>query len=425
LSRHASLHSATYVDPVVPDPTTNPPLDDSFHVVVADNDVNSVPVSQHGERTNETRRNRVYFADFNRVQFFDNNNEELQQSTSINKHRRHRKHSSKKSTPVIANNHVSPPSIQHCQTLYTPYRPLSRQQQVGNELHIRKQQITASPRIYSSRITHLPDIINQTLPVENSIHEKYILQREKSFLRLPEPAVEIPINSSAEMSRESTRAGGIRLSAVQDYYDQNYKFESNDGSTGALFNSGSISSSLTGRQRPPLRAISLRQQFTSPIRLKTTGILNSQQSMTNLRRSASLKHSIPRMHSVDDENEELPNNDSFLTLENRPMTGIHSSKQLKRNYVIHFNSKSPSNGNTTMDSIESNRHFLKSNYRDTSPERFQNLLKVVRPPYITGPPHDSTIPTTTNTINGSLRLSRTNSGRGPHEFHVASNTIIV
>ena len=53
---------------------------------------------------------------------------------------------------MIANNHVSPPSIQHSQSLYTSYRPLSRQHPVERELNIRKQHLIPSPRVHSSRI---------------------------------------------------------------------------------------------------------------------------------------------------------------------------------------------------------------------------------------------------------------------------------
>lgn len=374
-----------------------------------DNDDEYSPVLQNNQQNNETRRPRVSFSEFNRVQFFEASNKNSQ-------HRRHRQRPSKKSAAVIANNHVSPPSIQHSQSLYAPYRPLSRQQTVGHELNIKKQQLIPSPRIHSSRITHLPDILNQSLPMENSVHERYILQREKTIFQFPEPAMEVPINSSAEISRESTRTGGIRPSAAQDYYDKN-----NDNELNTLHNSNSISSSLTSRQRPTLRTISLRQQFTSPIKTKTTNY----QTITNPRRSASLKHSIVRNHSMnDDDHDEIHNQNLLSNYENRPMTGISSSKHLKRNYIIHFNPKNPFNGNTTIDTAEINRHHNKSNFHENSQERFQNLLKIVRPPYITNI-HSSHHDQTTNPINGSIRSSRTNSGHGSHEYHIASNTIFV
>jgi len=411
LSHHASLLSASHLnsstnnnhdDPIVP--STMPDNDDD----------DSSPMHQNYERINEIRRPRVSFSEFNKVQFFEDSSHGSQQST----HRRHRQRSSKKSTAIIGNNHVSPPSIQHAQTLNASYRSLSRQQPVGHELNIRKQQLIPSPRAHSSRITHFPDILNQTMPIESSIHERYILQREKTLFEFPEPEVDIHINSYNELSRESTRAGGIRPSAAQDFYEQNNKYEIGDNGMNKLLNSSSISSSLTSRQRPSLRTISLRQQFHSPIKTKSTSFSSNYQTIPNPRRSASLKHTITRNHSIEDDHDEIHNH----SYENRPMTGITSSKHIKRNYVIHFNSKNPFNGNTTIDSNETNR---KSNFHETSQERFQNLLKIVRPPYITNTHtsnHDSTLQPTTNHLNGSVRSSRTHSG---HDYHRTSNTIFV
>ncbi|CAF1054333.1 unnamed protein product [Rotaria sordida] len=421
LSRHISLHSVP--NEAASDPSTNDNNNNnSLHTSMRDNDNESFPSRQHHEQTNEIRRPRVSFSEFNKIQFIEDNNEFSQQQST---NRRHRHRSLKKAAAIIGNNNVSPPSIQHSQTFYIPYRSLSRQQPIGQELNIKKQPLFPSPRAHSSRITHLPDILNQSLPVETTIHEKYVFQREKGPVRLPEQAIETPINSSTEISRESTRAGGIRSSALQDYYDQNNKLETGDSSVNSFLNSSSMFSSSSNRQRP-LRTISLRQQFHSPIKLKTTMILNNQQTIPNPRRSASLKHLTTRLHSVDDDHDEIHNNELSSTLENRPMTGLSSSKH---NYVIHFNSKNPSNGHTTMDSNEKPRHYIKSNFHDTSQERFQNILKIVRPPYITSinsSHHDLKLQANmNNNTNGSVRSSRTNSGRGSHEFHIASNTIIV
>ncbi|CAF4373197.1 unnamed protein product, partial [Rotaria sp. Silwood2] len=425
LSRHTSLYSAPNGNPIESDPSTNDNHNYALPVAMTDNDNDSSPSRQYHEQTSETRRPRVSFSEFNKVQFIEDHNECSQQQST---HRRHRHRSSKKKPAIIGNNYVSPPSIQHSQTFHTPYRPSSRQQPVGQELNIKKQLLFPSPRAHSSRITHLPDILNQSLPNETSIHEKYVLQREKGPLRFPEPAIEIPINSSAEMSRESTRAGGIRSSALQDYYDPNNKFEIVDGGGNSFLNSSSMSSSSPSRQRT-LRTISLRHQFNSPIKLKTTTISNNQQIITNPRRSASLRHLTTRFHSVDDDHDEIQNNGLLSTLENRPMTGLSSSKQSKHNYIIHFNSRNPSNGHTAMDSNEKTRHLIKSNSHDTSQERFQNVLKIVRPPYIASinsSNHDFKLQANmNNNTNGSIRSSRTNSGRGSHEFHIASNTIIV
>ncbi|CAF0976802.1 unnamed protein product [Rotaria sp. Silwood1] len=425
LSRHMSLHSAQNENPTDSDPSTNGNHNYALPVAMTDNDNDSSPSRQHHEQTNETRRPRVSFSEFNKIQFIEDNNEFSQQQST---HRRHRHRSSKKTASFIGNSYVSPPSIQHSQTLHTPYRPSSRQQPIGQELNIKKQLLFPSPRAHSSRITHFPDILNQSLPIETSIHEKYVFQREKGQLRLPEPATEIPINSSSEISRESTRAGGTRSSALHDYYDQNNKLEIGDGGFNSFLNSSSLSSSSTSRQRS-LRTISLRQQFNSPIKLKTSTISNNQQIITNSRRSASLKHLTTRLHLVDDDHDDIHNNGLSSTFENRPMTGLSSSKHLKHNYIIHFNSKNSSNGHTTIDSNEKNRHVIKSNFHESPQERFQNVLKIVRPPYvasINSSNHDLKLQANmNNNTNGSVRSSRTNSERGSHEFHIASNTIIV
>ncbi len=403
-----SHHSAPYINPTA----SNLSSQDDPSTIIEHNDNDS----SRTHRTNEIRRPRVSFSEFNKVQFFEDSNDNTQQST----HRQHHRHrSSKKSTAAVNNNQVSPPSIQHSQALYTPYRPLSRQQPVGHELNIRKQQLNPSPRVYSSRTTHLPDILNQSLSMENPNQDKYVLQREKSFFQFPEPAAEITVNSSAEISRENTRTGGTRsTAAVPDYYDQN----DSSGIT-TLLNSSSIASSFANRQRPSFRTISLRQQFTTPLKAKPIHFSNNQ--TTNSRRAASLRHGIIRNQSIDDDHDDISNQ----PLENRPMTGINnSSKHLKRNYIIHFNPKNPFNGNSTVDSNEINRSSTKSNtHESSSQERFQNVLKIVRPPYIASIQNlhaDSILHSTTNQMNGS-HSSRNTSTHESHEYHLSSNTIFV
>ena len=356
--------------------------------------------TQHSqEHGSDTRRPRVSFSDFNKVQFFEDHNEPIPQQP---RRRQHRSRTSKKSAvPINNNNPVSPPSIQHSQTLYLPYRPLSRQQPVAHELHIRKQQLIPSPRAQSSRITHLPDILNQSFPTDNPPQEKYHLQREKSFLQFPEPASELPINSSAEISRESTRAGGVR--PTLDYSDP----------INPLLNSSSFSSSLTSRQRPTLRTISLRHQFTSPLKTKSINLSSTQ---TN-RRSASLKHPNNRNSSVDDDQDEIVNHHLLSTFDHRPVTGTNYSKHVKRNYIIHFNSKGPFNGNSTHEAG-------KTNLQEISQERFQNVLKISRPPYIQNSHPDSVLQNAPP-LNGSIRSSRTTSGRGSNDYQLPSNTIFV
>jgi hypothetical protein len=275
-------------------------------------------------------------------------------------------------------------------------------------------------------MTHLPDILTQPLPVETSIYEKYILQREKPLLRIPEPATEIRINSSGEVSHESTRAAGIRpLLAVQYYNDQNYKSESVDSNITSPLSKSSTSSSLTNRQRPSLRTISLRQQFTSPIRSRTEGNPNIQQIITNPRRSTSLKPSTTRMYSNVDDLDEINNNALLSAFGHRPMTDLSSSKQLKRNYVIHFDSRNPFNGYTA---IDTNHHSSKSNIHESPQERFRSVYKIVPSPYVTninGSKHDSGLQTAIHSASGSIHSSRTNSGHGSSDYHSIPNTVLV
>ena len=422
MSRHVSTDSAHFTNPTEPDLSTNYQNSNGSPVTTTENDNDSSPSRQNHDQTTETRRPRVSFSDFDKIQFYEGNNE----STLKSRYRRHRHRTSKNSAAIIGSNYISPPSIQHTQPLNTPYRPLSRQQPIGHELSIKKQVLFPSPRIHSSRITHLPDILNQSLSIENSVHEKYVLPREKTSTRFPEPAAEIPINSSAEISRESTRAGGIRSSAV---HDSNHKLETGDGGMNSLLNSNSLSSSLTSRQRP-LRTISLRQQFNSPIvNTRISPIANNQQIITNPRRSASFKYPTSRLHSADDDQEEILNHESIPISDNRPTTGVSTSRQIRNNYLIHFNSKNSSNGHLTLNTNEKYRYLIKSNFHESSRERFHNILKIVPPPYmanINGTNNDSTLQTAMNSTNGSVRSSRTNSGnRGSHEFHIATNTIFV
>ena len=116
-----------------------------------------------------------------------------------------------------------------------------------------------------------------------------------------------------------------------------------------------------------------------------------------------MKHAIIQNHSVDEEQEDIHNQHLLSTLENRPLTGINPSKQLKRNYVIHFNSKKPLNGTAGIDSSS-----MKGNAPESSEERFRDDLKIVRPPYLTSTHHfhsDSTLQATgANHTNGSLRF---------------------
>ena len=147
LSRHTPLQSAQY--PKVNSSNNNTNQDDSKPVSVDDNPDDRLSSStQHLERPQETRRPRVVFADVNRIQFYDDDQDEFDQSTN----RRSRFRPSKRSTPLIVPNPSFAPSIQHSQSMHTPSSSLSRHGGVQQELNIKKQPLVASPRIHSSRV---------------------------------------------------------------------------------------------------------------------------------------------------------------------------------------------------------------------------------------------------------------------------------
>ncbi|CAF1281980.1 unnamed protein product [Adineta steineri] len=401
LSRHAPLHPSPNTDSTTSNGSTNNLHENLPTSTVTNNEEDSTTTHQQHEQTNETRRPRVSFSQFHKIQYFEDNTRQ----------HRHRHRSARKASAVIGNNHISPVSTQHSELSNPSYRPLSRQQLFGQETTIKKQQLTASLRGYSSRTTHLPDIINET-----PIHEKHVLQREKPLLEIPEPAAEIPINSGPDGSRESSRAGTIRPSVMQSYTDHNYKQETNDRGLKTSLSNSSITSLLGNRQRLPLHTLSLRQQFTSPTtRAKTTNVSNNHQTLTSSRRSESLKYSSTNLHSNDDNSNEINDTELLSAFGHRPMTGISSSKHIKRNYIIHFDSKNSSNEySTTNDS--------------TTPARFHNVLKFVRSPYLTSilnTNHDSNLQTTMNNANGTIRSAHINNDHGSSEFHGISNTIVV
>jgi hypothetical protein len=449
LSRHTPLQSSTFTSPAPLNLSTNI-QDDHLPIATVDNDDDSLPLPPTNEHHHEPRRPRVYFADFNKVQFIEDNNEiSPYHQTSVNStHHRHRRRASKKTSNTNGTNYISP-SIQQPQTLEISSRPLSRQlyPQIGQELSIKKQQIFNSPRVHSSRSAHLPDILNQSLPIEPSSNEnsngKYVLQREKHLLRLPKPASDTPVYSSLDISSDNTRHDNNHSSSIKDSHNHTYEPEPIESSTGMLLHvSSSISSSSTHRQRPSLRTISLRQQFISPIKLKTTNVtpittINQQQqinnSVLNARRSASLKHSTLRMHN---DNDDLHPNKPLLAFENRPMTGTGSVKKLKRSDIIHVNSKTPLVANTANDFHETSRHSHKTHPYESHPERFQNLLTIVRPPYATNSgvssnipsvlSNDSSIPTTNHIpTTGTIRSTRGTSARGTLDYHPTLNTITI
>lgn len=407
-------------------------------MVTVDNDDDSVL-----NPSIETRRPRVYFADFNKIQFIDDNNELSPQHPTLNHHphRRHRRRLTKKTSNTNGNNQISP-TIQQTQILQNFSHPLSRQP--ARELSIKKQQLLISPRVQSSRITHLPDILNQSLSIDPSSNEnsnkKYLLQREKPVNRLPKPVIEIPSALPLDISSEDTHENTNPMSPTSDAPTQIHESELADSHNNLLVhNSPSISQTSINRARPSLRTISLRQQFMTPIKSKQTSgssTINTNQypqqqlnnSLLNTRRSSSLKHSILRVH---DDNDDLhSNNGSVLATEtNRPTTSTKSVKQLKRSDVIHFNSKNPLTGHTMNDLGRSHVH-------ESTPKRFQNLLTIVRPPYASGNGtpsailspvlNDSTLqPTNQQPVKENVRPKRSTSARDTFGYHSTSNTIIV
>jgi len=286
----------------------------------------------------------------------------------------------------------------------------------------------------------LPDIQNPSLPIELSSNDnsngKYTLLREKPLIRLPRPVIEIPSALAPDNSSEDIQNGIGRSSPIQDSHIQIHEYESGESSTATFLQSSpSISTTSINRPRPLLRTISLRQQFITPNKLKPTGptsttnnnnnyYYHSNNSLLNTRRPGSLKPSTLQMH---DDNDDLhPINPSLLISERRPMTGTKFIKQSKRSDIIHFNSKIPVGGNPTNDSNKSHIH-------DPTQERFQNLLTVVRAPYVTGNgtssnvssiiPNDSTMHP--NQSIAHFRSSRSKSARGPFGFHITQSSILV
>ena len=428
LSRHTPLNSAPSAKINGSNPSGSGLHDDSRPMLDEDN--RDDPLAQPLDRTNEIRRPRVYFADVNRVQFFEDTNDDYEPATVNTKLRRSRHRSAKKSAALLATNPISPPSIQHSQSLYVPYASSSsRPQQPMQELNIRKHHLVSSPRIHSSRFTHLPDILNQSLPSENPIREKYVLQREKPLLRFPEPAAEQSLNSSAEISRESTRAGGMRALVVPNSNESLLRFDPDElGGISTLLHNTFISSIPSGRPRPSLQNLSLRQQFISATKAKPANLLNP----SAVRRSISMKQPVTRMHSAEEEMlSGQAHQEPMSTLENRPQTGIRASRRSNRNYVLHFNPKAPFNGNSIPESSEvtqaqqQHNPVLKSSVYDSSQDRLQNPLKILRPSYLSSLNNGPTHETGKKQAEGSVRSSRTNSTRRSYEFQVTSNTIIV
>lgn len=411
-------------------------------MVTIDNDDDSLPNQSMDFRP----RPRVFFADFDKIQIIDPQNDESQKNGTSNHypHRRHRRRLTKKTSTTITNNQTSP-SIQQTQILQNLSHPFFRQP--AQELSIRKQQLFISPRVQSSRTTvQLPDILNQSLSTEtalnDSLNRKHLLQREKPISRLAKPVIEIPSALPRDTPSEEPLETNSRASPTSDSHPQNFEPESNETVTNvSIQHTPSISQTSINRSRPSLRTISLRQQFISPPKSKSTAVPSTtstnyyfpQQSInssSNPHRSASLKHSILR--ATDDAEDPRSTQGSLITTEsNLPLTTTRSVKTLKRSDVINFNSKNPFAGSSNNDST-------KRQAQQATPKRFQNLLTVVRPPYGGANGISSTNPSplsnasTTQAIHqqhppikGNPRPSRSTSAREQFRYPFNPNTVVV
>ncbi|UJR21292.1 hypothetical protein I4U23_024384 [Adineta vaga] len=373
------------------------------------NDMNhhedAILTRQHSEQMNETRRPRVSFSDFDKIQYFDDH-------TSNHRHRYRSARRSNSTTNNNNHNHTPPILLSSHSEIPNPSH--RRQESFAQESNIKKQQIITSPYSYSSRLTHLPDLLTQaSLPVETSLPERHILQRERPLLSIPEPVAEMPINSSTDVSRESTRSGGIRPSAIQIFNDQHDELTTSDGGLRTSFSNSSISSLSMNRQRSSLRTISLRQQFASPTRLKTS---TSQKMLVNPRRSSSLNYNTSRTQSSRNDLDEINETLLLSAFGHRPMTDLNSSK---RNYIVHFDSKRSGNGFISPTSSSSTTTLItdanERNHEAKSTTPLQSALKLVRSPYSS---------TMTNS-NDRIRSSHTNNEHVPTDFYSVSNTIYV
>ena len=399
--------------PMPADSTASSTRDNLHSSAVTHPNDDSSPTKQHSETPNGTRRLRVSFSDFDKIQYFDDH--------SSHHHYRHR--SSRRTAATNVNNYSSTILIPHSDVPHASHRLLSRQQPVEPESSLRKQSSVTSPPSHTTHSTYLPDVLRQPLPTERPMPERYTLRRERPFLAIPEPANEVPIYSSAQVSRESTRMDSARPVMSQDAHDQNNKLETGDRGLLTSLSNSSISSLFNHRQRSSLRSISLRQQFTSPTRFKTSP---SPQLSAYPRRSNSLNHSTSRANSSDYDLDDISSTELLSAFGHRPMTSLSSSKQSKRNYIVHFDSKRSLDqyaSATGTDPSEANHAS-----QEPMPTRFQSVLKLVRSPYLTtmvAANHGSNSSMTPTNTHGRIRSPRTSSDHVSPEFHSVSNTIFV
>ncbi|UJR28155.1 hypothetical protein I4U23_009409 [Adineta vaga] len=445
LSRNAPSQTSTFTSPAASTTSVNTLQDDQLPLVTFENSDDGLPIPQTIEQQNEIRRPRVYFADYNRIQFIEENDEmSQQQQIPINDEPRHsRTRLSRKTSNTNTTNHTTP-SIQRSPARQNFTCPTSRHpcHQTGQESITKKEQLLTKSRIQQSHILNLPDIISQILPNETSSYENYILKREKPVNRLLKPSITVANNLAFEVSSEATRTSNGRSSPIYDSSIGSHKSDSGDSDNGQIpTGNASISSTRTNQKRPTLQTISLRQQFASPTKLKSTDITsfnntNHQQSqmsrsMPNTQRSNSLKISSTRIIDNNDDHYHHHSNESSIPLEKLSTSSSNESNtQSRRSYIVHYNTKKPLGGSTINYPSESIRYSKKSHSNEPTDGNFRNVLTIVRPAYGLGtsaPLNKSTLVSNASTISTTedARSLRNPSMRVPLEFNMTSNTITV
>jgi hypothetical protein len=361
------------------------------------------------ETNNELRRPRVYFADVNRVQFFDDTTDSsLDSSAMAMQHRRSLHVLSNKSTSPPARKPISSTKLQHAQTFCISSAHQVKQHRQDSTIH--KQ-----TSISSSNTKPLPVIAN-------SMREKYTLQRDKPFLRFPEPACEQLMNSSTDISRDSTRASDVQSLATRLSINESSASYDTDGTAHGLLSSMPISS----QQRLPRRTISLRQQFVSPRKSKATDSNHSSQ----VHRSRSMKPMTARMPSTNDDNLCLPEQHELIFTEDSQSTmGSNSFQRTNRNYINHFDMKTSLNRYGTVESQRTPDHYRsKSIYTKATSDDTANSSRMYLSTGLINTPQDSAM----YQINRQAPIDRhvrllgdTGGARQMYEYQIASNTIIV
>ena len=281
------------------------------------------------DTTQDIRRPKVYFADFNNIQFIEDKKDHQQQrlAAAAAIYRRSRQYRSSKKS-FSHNQQVSPPSIQQPQTLENFSRSGSMQQGV------------MAPRTQPLHIAHLPDILNTSLTHE-SVNIRPVLYRDRFSHRSKKINGESPANLSLDVTRDVTRLSRVHSSSTRDSNLHPAHLSVASDTEHALpmgRRTSLVSSSSQARQRSSHRTVSLRQQFLSPFRSDSNQ--TSQQShylnstSNNSRRSASYRH--PNVHFQQDDG----------LSDHRSLARTESAKNIKRSHVIHISTKTPSMNNS-------------------------------------------------------------------------------